>query len=104
MAFMVLVCASALGIYRLTGGFGIFHVAAHTGFLTLAGGIAPIFVAHWKKFRAVHPWFMYYSVLGLYPAAFCGAEYPDPGPAVLRDGRNSHWRRFSDRDPLYSCS
>ena len=99
---MVLVCASALGIYRLTGGLGIFHVAAVTGFLTLAGGIAPIFVAHWKKFRAVHPWFMYYSVLGLYTAAFFGAECPDSGPAVLRDGRDSHRRRFPDRDHFYS--
>ena len=101
---MVLVCASALGIYRLTGGFGMFQVAAHTGFLTLAEGIAPIFVTHWKKSRAVHLWFMYYSVLGLYPAALFGAERPDPGPAILGDGRDSHRRRFSDRDPLYSCS
>jgi uncharacterized membrane protein len=70
VASMLLVCGSALGIYRLTGGFGIFHVAAVTGFLTLAAGMAPMFVARWKKYRAVHLWFMYYSVLGLYAALF----------------------------------
>lgn len=70
LASMLLVCGSALGIYRLTGGFGMFHVAAVTGLLTLVGGMMPMFVSRWKKYRAVHLWFMYYSVLGLYAALF----------------------------------
>jgi uncharacterized membrane protein len=66
---MILVCASAMGIYRLTGTFGIFHVTAIVGFLTLAGGMIPMFMKNLeRKYKAVHVWFMYYSVLGLYAA------------------------------------
>ena len=66
---MLLVCGSALGIYRLTGTFGIFHVTAIVGFLTLAGGMIPMFMKNLeRKYKAVHVWFMYYSVLGLYAA------------------------------------
>lgn len=69
VASMILVCASAMGIYRLTGTFGIFHVTAIVGFLTLAGGMIPMFIKNLeKKYKAVHVWFMYYSVLGLYAA------------------------------------
>lgn len=42
VASMLLVCGSAMGIYRLTGAFGIFHVTAIVGFLTLAGGMIPM--------------------------------------------------------------
>jgi uncharacterized membrane protein len=66
---MLLVCGSAMGIYRLTGKFGIFHVTAIVGFLTLAGGMIPMFMKNLdRKYKAVHVWFMYYSVLGLYAA------------------------------------
>lgn len=66
---MFLVCISAMGIYRLTGTFGIFHVTAIVGFLTLAGGIIPMLITKLeRKYKAVHVWFMYYSVLGLYAA------------------------------------
>lgn len=66
---MILVCASAMGIYRLTGSFGIFHITAIVGFLTLAGGMIPMFMKNVeRKYKAVHVWFMYYSVLGLYAA------------------------------------
>jgi hypothetical protein len=41
---MLLVCGSAMGIYRLTGAFGIFHVTAIVGFLTLAGGMIPMLI------------------------------------------------------------
>ncbi|GIL22985.1 MAG: hypothetical protein BroJett042_14980 [Bacteroidota bacterium] len=69
IASMILVCASAMGIYRLTGSFGIFHITAIVGFLTLAGGMIPMFMKNVeRKYKAVHVWFMYYSVLGLYAA------------------------------------
>ncbi|GAB4494678.1 MAG: hypothetical protein OHK0019_21710 [Saprospiraceae bacterium] len=66
---MLLVCGSALGIYRLTGAFGIFHVTAIVGLLTIAGGMVPMFLKNIdRKYKATHVWFMYYSVLGLYAA------------------------------------
>jgi len=66
---MLLVCGSAMGIYRLTGAFGIFHITAIVGFLTLAGGMIPMLMKNIeRKYKAVHIWFMYYSVLGLYAA------------------------------------
>jgi uncharacterized membrane protein len=66
---MLLVCGSAMCIYRLTGKFGIFHLTAIIGFLTLAGGIIPLLMSGLdRKYKAVHVWFMYYSVLGLYAA------------------------------------
>lgn len=69
VASLILVCASAMGIYRLTGTFGVFHVTAIVGFLTLAGGMIPMFIKNLEnKYKAVHVWFMYYSVLGLYAA------------------------------------
>lgn len=66
---MLLVCGSAMGIYRLTGTFGIFHITAIVGFLTLSGGMIPMLIKNIeRKYKAVHIWFMYYSVLGLYAA------------------------------------
>ena len=66
---MLLVCGSAMGIYHLTGTFGIFHVTAIVGFLTLAGGMIPMFMKNLdRQYKAVHVWFMYYSILGLYAA------------------------------------
>lgn len=66
---MLLVCGSAMGIYHLTGTFGIFHTTAIVGFLTLAAGIIPMLMKNIeRKYKAVHIWFMYYSVLGLYAA------------------------------------
>lgn len=66
---MLLVCGSAMGIYRLTGTFGIFHITAIVGFCTIAGGIIPMLLRNMdRKYKAVHIWFMYYSVLRLYAA------------------------------------
>ena len=62
---MVLVCGSALGVYNITGGFGVFHTLAIAGLLTLIMGLTPIF---FNKYKELHLWFMYYSVLGLYAA------------------------------------
>lgn len=39
---MLLVNSTAFGIYRLWGGFGIFHAAAIVGLLTLLAGMVPI--------------------------------------------------------------
>ncbi|WP_299821232.1 DUF2306 domain-containing protein [uncultured Pontibacter sp.] len=66
---MALVCTSALGIYNLTGRFGLFHIMAVISSLTLALGMVPLLVKSMPlKYKAVHLWFMYYSVLGLYAA------------------------------------
>lgn len=66
---MLVVCGTAMGIYDLTGYFGVFHVAAVVGFVTLAAGIVPMLIKGLdRKKKAVHLWFMYYSVLGLYAA------------------------------------
>lgn len=68
-ASMVVVCGTALGIYRLTGSFMLFHVLAIVGFVTLVAGMAPILLRHrFPDLAAFHLWFMYYSVLGLYAA------------------------------------
>ncbi len=66
---MILVCGSALGIYNLTGRFGLFHVFAFVGFATLVAGMVPLFLKNIRReYKAFHLWFMYYSVLGLYAA------------------------------------
>ncbi|MCK6641951.1 MAG: hypothetical protein L6Q81_17880, partial [Bacteroidia bacterium] len=60
---------SALGIYNLTGKFGIFHILAFVGFTTLIAGKIPLLIKSIKReYRVFHFWFMYYSVLGLYAA------------------------------------
>lgn len=67
--FMVLVCGSAFFIFNLTGRFGVFHVLAIVGFVTLLAGMLPIWIKSIQKQNKVfHLWFMYYSVLGLYAA------------------------------------
>ncbi|PSK97586.1 DUF2306 domain-containing protein [Cecembia rubra] len=66
---MILVCSSALGIYNLTGNFGIFHILAIGGISTLIAGMIPLLIKSMKEeYRVFHLWFMYYSVLGLYAA------------------------------------
>lgn len=66
---MILVCSSALGIYNLTGKFGIFHILAFVGFATLIAGMIPLLLKSIKRdYKVFHLWFMYYSVLGLYAA------------------------------------
>ncbi|MDN3643207.1 DUF2306 domain-containing protein [Lutimonas halocynthiae] len=66
---MFLVCGSALGVYNITGDFGVFHVLAIAGLVTLIIGLLPLFLKRInRKHRVLHMWFMYYSVLGLYAA------------------------------------
>ncbi|WP_298531658.1 hypothetical protein [uncultured Algibacter sp.] len=64
---MILACGSALGVYNITGNFGVFHTLAIVGLLTLFLGISPLFLKTINsKYKIFHVWFMYYSVLGLY--------------------------------------
>ncbi|MFN8314473.1 MAG: hypothetical protein U0289_16835 [Cyclobacteriaceae bacterium] len=80
LACMVIVNASSLGIYRLTGTFGVFHVAAIVSFLTLIGGMIPLFLPGLdRQSRGMHLWFMYYSVLGLYAAFVAEISVRIPG-------------------------
>jgi len=66
---MLLVNLTAFGIYYMWGRFGIFHVAAIIGLVTLLAGMLPIML---KKPRGgyigLHFSFMYWSVMGLYAA------------------------------------
>jgi len=66
---MVLVCGSAWGIYNLKENFGMFHILAFVGFVTLAAGMIPLILKNIQKsYKVFHFWFMYHSVLGLYAA------------------------------------
>ncbi len=66
---MLLLNATAFGIYRLFGGFGIFHVSAIVSLLTLSGGMVPV-LTKWPKNKWIdlHYIYMYWSVIGLYAA------------------------------------
>ncbi|ALM06397.1 hypothetical protein SB49_00125 [Sediminicola sp. YIK13] len=66
---MFLVCGSALGVYNITGDFGVFHILAIAGLLTLIMGLSPLLLKNISnKHKVLHMWFMYYSILGLYAA------------------------------------
>lgn len=66
---MLLLNVSALMIYRLFDGFGIFHYAAILSLATVIGGMVPALLR-----RPINSWFylhfslMYWSVMGLYAA------------------------------------
>jgi uncharacterized membrane protein len=66
---MLLVNATAFGIYRLFGGFGPFHVAAVISLLTLIAGMRPVLLRERPNdWYTTHMIFMYWSVVGLYAA------------------------------------
>ena len=66
---MLLLNATAFGIYRLFGGFGIFHFAALVSLFTLLGGMMPVLTKRPKyKWVERHYIYMYWSVMGLYGA------------------------------------
>lgn len=68
-ASMLTVFVTSFFIYRLFGGFGIFHIAAIVGFLTLLAGMLPVITKKPKeKWIRLHYSFMYWSVIGLYAA------------------------------------
>lgn len=66
---MLLLNATAFAIYRLFGGFGIFHVAALVSLFTLLGGMIPVITKKPQhKWVELHYIYMYWSVIGLYAA------------------------------------
>ena len=78
-------------IYRLFGGFGIFHFFAIVSLLTLLAGRYPILNRKGKQYLFRHFNYMYWIVVGLY-CAFC-AEVLTRVPLLL-DIQNS-WELFS---------
>ena len=68
VAAMLAVCTSAFRIYRLFGGFGVFHIAALVSTITILGGIIPALLRKPDNWVEYHFSFMYWSVLGLYAA------------------------------------
>lgn len=64
---MLLMLVTAFGIYRLFGGFGIFHFFAVLSFLTLMGGMYPA-IRRYKNWLPQHYRLMCWSVAGLYAA------------------------------------
>jgi uncharacterized membrane protein len=66
---MIILIITAFMIYRLSGGFGPFHVAAIISFLTLLGGMIPVILKkpenNWLDF---HYEFMNWSIVGLFAA------------------------------------
>jgi uncharacterized membrane protein len=68
-ASMLTVFITSFFIYRLFGGFGIFHLAAIVGFVTLLAGMIPVITKKPKgQWLSLHYSFMYWSVIGLYAA------------------------------------
>ncbi len=70
VASMVVLIMTAFSIYRLFGGFGIFHLAALGSTVTLLGGMVPVITKRPKNWLGMHFAFMYWSVMGLYAAFF----------------------------------
>lgn len=65
---MVLLLLTAFALYRLFGGFGVFHVAAVISSITIIGGVWPAVRRRSPKWILHHFAWMYWSVLGLYAA------------------------------------
>lgn len=66
---MLVVNITAFLIYRLFGGFGVFHIAALVSLCTTIAGMVPVL---WRKpeggWLSLHLSFMYWSVMKLYAA------------------------------------
>jgi len=68
---MLLVNATAFGMYKLFGSFGPFHIAAIVSLLTLAAGLrAALRNKRRPNWLVTHLTYMYWSVIGLYAAFF----------------------------------
>lgn len=66
---MTVLIVTAFMIYRLFGGFGVFHVAAVISGISLLGGMLPAILRKPEKYwLGLHFNFMYWSVMGLYAA------------------------------------
>ncbi|MFA0961267.1 DUF2306 domain-containing protein [Roseivirga sp. BDSF3-8] len=70
-AAMGIMLITAFMIYRLFGGFGIFHIAAVVSSATLILGMVPAIRRSSPKWVIHHFSWMYWSVFGLY-GAFAG--------------------------------
>lgn len=85
---MVLLNATALWIFDLTGRFGPFHVAALISLATLFAGYLPaLFRRPFKEWIALHGTFMSWSYVGLVAAFLAELAVRVPGvgfsPAVI---------------------
>ena len=66
---MFILNISAFMIYRLTGSFGPFHIAAILSTLTLVAGILPVYLRKPEKsWLEMHYELMSWSIIGLYAA------------------------------------
>ncbi len=84
-AAMTVLLITAFMIYRLWGGWGLFHYAAVISSVTLLGGFLPIIFRYPKgSYITLHFSFMYWSVMGLYGAFF--AEIMTRLPSILYEG------------------
>lgn len=89
---------TALLIYRLSGTFGPFHVAALLSLLTvIAGVVAVVSRRPQGTWLTLHPNFMSWSYVGLLAAAAAEARDPNSGRTVLGNGRRSEPRRIRRR-------
>ena len=77
-AAMLLLNATALAIYDLFGGFGVFHVLALVSLATLAAGIVPVWLRRPREWMELHARCMSWSYAGLVAAFFAeiGARVP----------------------------
>ena len=83
---MVVTLATAFMIYRLWGGWGIFHYAAVISSVTLIGGMIPVITRYpTNSYIILHFSFMYWSVMGLYGAFFAEIMTRVP-PLIFSDG------------------
>lgn len=80
VAAMIALNVTALAIYRLTGSFGPFHLAAVLSLASVAVGVVPAVrrtpAATWVE---RHYWWMTYSYLGLIAAAVAEIVTRVPG-------------------------
>ena len=96
-AAMVLLNGTALAIYDLFGGFGVFHVLALVSLATLVAGLLPVWLRRPREWLEIHARCMCWSYLGLLAAFFgeIGARVPGvdfatgvivPGAVVMLAG------------------
>jgi uncharacterized membrane protein len=84
---MLLVNGTAFFLYRLFGGFGLFHWMAIVSLLTLAAGLYPVWTRKGKDYLITHFNFMYWSVVGLYCALMAEIFSRLPKIVLTPDGK-----------------
>lgn len=65
---MLIMLITSFMIYRLFGGFGLFHFFSIISMLTITAGMIPAITRKPKHWIILHFSFMYWSVIGLYAA------------------------------------